>query len=410
MSSSTQASRINSLDQFRGYNVAGMFIVNFLGSLTITHQILKHNNTHFSLADSIMPGFIFACGFSFRMSYLNRLQKQAAKLVRAQFLRRSLALMLLSLMLFGWNSSFASWSDMHSTSISRFFAELVKANLWEVLAIIGACQILILPVIASPFATRGAWLLVFATIHILISWSFNYEFVYGRPNWLDPYFGAAGKRAWDGGIFGLLAWSEIMIVGSLAHDTLRGNSLRVAVGKMWVGALLLMLIGYGLSCLTTLYNINTVDAQASTPSQSLAASPVLPHFRAINNRPWRSLLAEPPFVVPLSAEKRVPNYWMMDKRVVSQSFTFFSSGFALAVYVLFVWFSDIAQRELPVLRTFGTNPLAAFIIHHLVDRTFLSVVPKDSPLHWCLLGLASSFGMTYLFVRFLEQRQLYLRL
>ncbi|MEZ6151428.1 MAG: hypothetical protein R3C09_15005 [Pirellulaceae bacterium] len=60
--------RIQSLDQFR-YSVAGMFVVNFLGGLAVTHQVLKHNNTHFSYADSIMPSFIFACGYSYRMSF-----------------------------------------------------------------------------------------------------------------------------------------------------------------------------------------------------------------------------------------------------------------------------------------------------------------------------------------------------
>ncbi len=32
-----------SLDQFRGYSVAAMFVVNFLGGLAVTHQVLKHN-------------------------------------------------------------------------------------------------------------------------------------------------------------------------------------------------------------------------------------------------------------------------------------------------------------------------------------------------------------------------------
>ena len=44
----TQPPRIRSLDQFRGYSVVAMFVVNFLGGLAITHQLLRHNNTHFS--------------------------------------------------------------------------------------------------------------------------------------------------------------------------------------------------------------------------------------------------------------------------------------------------------------------------------------------------------------------------
>src|SRR5262245_66122329 len=66
-------SRIASMDQFRGYTVAGMFVVNFLGNLTAIHPILKHNNTYFSYAESIMPSFLFACGYSYRLSTLRRL-------------------------------------------------------------------------------------------------------------------------------------------------------------------------------------------------------------------------------------------------------------------------------------------------------------------------------------------------
>ena len=37
--------RILSMDQFRGYTVAGMFLVNFLGGYAAIHPVFKHNNT-----------------------------------------------------------------------------------------------------------------------------------------------------------------------------------------------------------------------------------------------------------------------------------------------------------------------------------------------------------------------------
>src|SRR5262245_1368210 len=90
------APRIASLDQFRGYTVAGMFLVNFLGHLDFTPQVLKHNNTHFSYADSILPSFLFICGVSYRLSFLRR-QAIAGWLPAArQFGRRSLGLILIS--------------------------------------------------------------------------------------------------------------------------------------------------------------------------------------------------------------------------------------------------------------------------------------------------------------------------
>ena len=63
--------RIASLDQFRGYTVAGMFLVNFIGGFAVVN-VLKHHNTYCSYADTIMPQFLFAVGFAFRLTFGRR--------------------------------------------------------------------------------------------------------------------------------------------------------------------------------------------------------------------------------------------------------------------------------------------------------------------------------------------------
>lgn len=64
--------RIVSMDQFRGYTVVGMIVVNFVGGLNAVHDILKHHNVYFSYADTIMPSFMFAAGFSYRLTMTRR--------------------------------------------------------------------------------------------------------------------------------------------------------------------------------------------------------------------------------------------------------------------------------------------------------------------------------------------------
>jgi len=78
MSSVPSPSRIISMDQFRGYTVAGMCMVNFLGGYAAIHKVLQHNNNYFSYADSIMPSFMFACGFSYRLTMLRRIPQLGA--------------------------------------------------------------------------------------------------------------------------------------------------------------------------------------------------------------------------------------------------------------------------------------------------------------------------------------------
>ena len=71
-----QGRRIVSLDQFRGYTVAGMLLVNFLGGYREVPAILKHHNTYCSYADTIMPQFFFAVGFAYRLTFLRRLKTE----------------------------------------------------------------------------------------------------------------------------------------------------------------------------------------------------------------------------------------------------------------------------------------------------------------------------------------------
>ncbi len=70
--------RIVSLDQFRGYTVAGMLLVNFLGGYQAVPAILKHHNTYCSYADTIMPQFFFAVGFAYRLTFLRRVGSRVA--------------------------------------------------------------------------------------------------------------------------------------------------------------------------------------------------------------------------------------------------------------------------------------------------------------------------------------------
>ena len=101
---------------------------------------------------------------------------------------------------------------------------------------------------------------------------------------------------------------------------------------------------------------------------------------------------------------------MMGKRMPSLSFITFATGFAFALYGLFVAACDVGGWTLGVFTTFGTNALAAYFLHHVVEEAVHPLVPHDAPLWYCLGGLALFFLLTYVLVRYLEKRNIYLRL
>jgi len=398
--------RIVSMDQFRGYTVAGMFVVNFLSGLQATPKLLIHHNTYFSYADSIFPGFLFAVGFSYRLTALRRVARDGPRRAFGHYFQRAMALVLVSIVMYGFGTGFSDWRQLDAHAVRHFFAVMFKANLWEVLAIIGVTQIFIFPVIAASMTTRALVMTVCLAAHVVLSYAFNFDMVYGRPNGIDALLGTTGIRAWDGGPLGILTWSVVMLAGSISYDIVAHRRPSDAIRRLLVWGTLLMGMGYAASCLTRLYDVSP----GAHAHGRLAASPVWPPWQRAAGRSVPELLVEPPLVPPPPPTARQENYWMMGKRVVSASFVLFAAGFSLALYGLFVALCDIWSLRVGVFRTFGENPLAAYIIHYMVETSIRPLVPNNAPAWYGLSGFAVFLGITYLLVRHLEKHKIYLRL
>ena len=380
--------RIQSLDQFRGFTVLAMFVVNFVHGMDHVPRLFQHAENWFSLADWIMPAFLFAVGMAFRLTWPRRVKSGGERTARLGYVKRSLLLVGVSLLVFGFQSPIAA---------------LLKARLWEVLAIIGVSQLLLLPIIGKGTRFRVGAFFALLLVHAGLSQGFNVHFVLAKPNFMDAFWGAADVRAWDGGFFGILSWSAIMLAGTIAFDWLEALSPAQAMRKFVTVGLCGLLVGYGLNCLSTFYDLPEPKPEALS---EVAASPVLPI-----DAPGKLTLAEPPFTPIPSPESRQVNYWMMSKRLVSIPFVIFSTGFVLILLGLFVWRCDLGTSGSAIFRILGSNALAAYIIHYLVLKTAVKpFLDRASPLWLVLLALLLFLALIVGIMHFLEKRKWYLRL
>jgi predicted acyltransferase len=376
------AGRIVSLDQFRGYTVLGMFLVNFIGgflAIESTFPVLKHHNTYCSYADTIMPQFFFAVGFAYRLTFLRRREREGARAAYVHIVHRSLGLILLGLVVYHLSGGVKSWSQLQELD-GWDFLEAFKREPFQTLTHIGVTSLWVVPVIAARPGVRVAFVCFSGLLHTYLS--------YGLAGW--PFYTNWGYYEWvntepkgiDGGPFGFLTWTIPLLAGSLAYDLVAAARPRAPIGRLLIWAVVLMLLGYALSCLNTLTPPNTAGSEI------------------------RSWLVEPPFVPP----SRPVNMWTMCQRAGSVSYLTFATGFSLAVYALFVLACDRGRLRVGIFATLGSNALAAYIIHDMVGQAIKPYAPKDAPLWF----VAAAFGLflagCYLFVRHLEKNRIFLRL
>lgn len=398
--------RLASLDQFRGYTVAGMLLVNYFGGYAVCHQVLIHSHTYCSYADTIMPQFLFAVGFALRLTFGRRMQTQGSFAAYARMIKRLLGLVLISLVIYGVSPRAASWEQLQEMSFLEVFGEPLKRQWFQTLMHIAVTSLWLLPVVHRTAKSRVAWMIASAAAHVLLSYWFNFTWTNTGPN------------AIDGGPLGFLTWCIPAIVGTLACDYFvqprdSQPSKPRKIKPVVLAACGLMLLGYIMSCPTRLYDVPK-SQQAELASVKLAEDPVLPSMARIQAKLSATgiagMFAEPPFVKPPDEKARKWNYWMMSQRAGTLTYLTFSAGFSLLVFALFYVVSDVYKIQVPAFRTFGTNALIAYILQQtVVSQAVQTFFPKDSPAWYAYTGLGIFFLITWLFVKQLEKQGVYLR-
>src|SRR5262249_38081217 len=174
-----------------------------------------------------------------------------------------------------------TWADLTALGPVGFATTAFQRRVFQTLVHIALASLWVLPVIAAQPPVQVGYLVLSAGLHLGLSRWFYFDWAWARP-------------LVDGGPPRVLSLCLPLPVGALACDAVArggGGLLRRLAG--W--SLVLMALGYGLSC--------------------------------VGGAP-----AAPPFVAPAGPV----NLWTMSQRTGSISYLTFASGLSLLVYVTFV--------------------------------------------------------------------------
>lgn len=373
----TKPSRIASLDQFRGYTVASMMLVNFLGHFDSCPPVLAHNKTYCSFADAVMPMFFLAVGYGFRLTYVKRLAAEGPRAAILHAVRRNLGLLLLGIVVGQLDGGARTWDQLKALGPGEFLQTAFQRNPFETLSIIALTSLWCLPVIGGAPIARIAFMASSAALHVALSRLFYFEWAMTRP-------------VIDGGILGLLSWSVPLLLGSFGYDLVARLGPSRSVGPMLGAGALTMAIGYGLSCL------GGVPGTGGSFRPGWAAPPFTP----------------PSFTLRDLEHSADPDrIWVMSQRPGTVSYLTFAGGFGLATLAAFVVLADVVGLRIGLFRTLGRNALAVYITHMALVFAFVRpYAPGDAPLWFALAASGLAFLITYLFMRHLEKEGVFLKL
>jgi hypothetical protein len=378
------SARLSSLDQFRGYTVLGMFLVNFVAGYKEVPRWLHFEHTYCSYHDTIMPQFFLAVGFALRLAYLRRRTVDGPGTTYWKFVKRGLGLILLGVVVYHLTGRYDAWDRLAAAwdrdGPAGFLLGAVKRGPFEALTHIGLTTLFVLPVLAAPGWVRVLYAAAAGGLHVWASIAGYYAWNMAAPPGID------------GGPLGFLTWTVPTIAGTLAHDWVtRDPAARTGgVGHLLVWGAGLMLLGYGLSCLNRV-------TPPDTPSDSAAVT---------------DYLAEPPFVPPADKARAEAerNYWTMSQRAGSVTYLLFATGFGLAVVAAFRVACDGWGLRWGYLDLLGRNALAGYLVHGLVADAVKPFAPRDAPGGYVWAAFAVYLGVTTLFLRYLDRNRMYLRL
>jgi predicted acyltransferase len=178
--------RTSAIDQFRGFAIIGMVLVNYAADIRSIPAWFKHApDIGLTFADLIAPFFIFAIGLTYGLSFRRRLEREGAFAT------------------IGLGAVISAGENLLGYSSSRMD--------WGALQAIGCAGLLTLLVIFLP-----AWLRLVIGLGLLT----GYQLLL-NAFWLDTVLHSS-----HGGLLGALSWSAMLIIATVFGDLFQRESTR----------------------------------------------------------------------------------------------------------------------------------------------------------------------------------------
>lgn len=187
----TAQPRLMALDQLRGYAIAGMIFVNYMGGFEWIPEAIEHNKKFFSYADTIAPLFVFVVGMGFRLSLMRRIQKEGLTEARIGTLKRYLILFAVGI---------------------AFYGPAYHIDWWDALIQIALSGILALLFIDKSIPVRTAAALGFVLVFNLL------YFTWGQTGDFGSYAEWMTRRSMNGGFLSPITYAGILLAGTIAYD------------------------------------------------------------------------------------------------------------------------------------------------------------------------------------------------
>lgn len=436
--------RINSLDQYRGYAIFGMLLVNFFGHYktkwvdkmdagflkdlleTIFGVQLHHHNTYMTYADTIAPIFMFVVGIGMRLSWTRRVQHTTPPQARKAMGKRYFTLVLIAFAIYtGW-----LWDALMSIGLAGLVALLIVDKKWYIRVAYALGLIVAFQLIFS-YSSYGEWLLRLGKFGKNLDYPFITTFLPLREDLLSVPI--------NGGLLGHWSWAYMLIWGTICYDIMATRDSKKILLGLSAAGIILSIAGWGVKIVgTNAYYVSAqphlaaaiLEGDTQTAGTMLDKCPgILDQFARGNIEAEKALkdrnvaqIAEllKPKLEALAAHKpdkapRLANGWVFSKNYLTLPFPFWATALCIFHLLGFYLVCDVLKFKIPFMEVMGLNPLFIYIFQSLtlkiVSNAFSLGDLENTQYGTIVLGsFVAYFALVYGLARYLYNRNIIIKI